>query len=164
MIRLEMTAVDKVTGLDADGNNTVEITRQVLFMQEWQHGDGPHVTAVIALVNDLLQRVCQCSHRKEHHTEGWNRGACMVAGCNCQNFQDPAEVARQRAAEREIALERKLATVTASEALLAKQLLGANKLASDRGLEARRARESAVRAQAKLKAARGSAAKKGRRR
>ena len=160
MIRLEMTAVDKITGLDGDGNNTVEISRRVLVLQEWHDGNAPDEIALIAHINRLTFPVCQCGHRESSH--GYS--SCQVTGCDCRRFQDPAEVARQRAAEREAVLERKLATVTASEALLAKQLMGANKLASDRMVEARRARESLVRAQAKARAARGSAAKKGRRR
>jgi hypothetical protein len=161
MIRLEMTAVDKVTGLDGDGNNTVEIHRQVLFLQEWQHGDGPDVGAVIALVNDLLRPVCQCGHRKQLHGSSAHSARCAAAGCDCMGFKDPVVVARERAAARQLELEKRLSTLQAMEVVQAKQLITANKRASDHNLEARRARESLVRAQAKArKLARGSAPKK----
>ncbi len=162
MIRLEMTEITKREELQ-ETSVVYHNERRTLLLQEWHDGSAPDEIALIAHINSLVFPVCQCGHRKTSHTESWHNGRCAVAGCDCRKFQDPVVVARERAAERERVLEKRLATLQAMEVVQAKQLITANKRASDHNLEARRARESLVRAQAKLRALRGSAPKKGRR-
>lgn len=163
MIRLEMTAVDKVTDLDPKGEPVTTITRRVLVLQEWHDGSAPDEIALIAHINRLTFPVCQCGHRATSHGSSSHLATCMVAGCDCRGFKDPVVVARQRAAERETALEKKLSHADAMYLSAAKELLYAKKQAVDYALATRRAGEALVRAQAKARAARGSAPKKGRR-
>ncbi len=156
MIRLEMTAVDKSTFTDAEGHPVTEINRQVLFLQEWQHGDGPDAKAIIALCNGLQREVCHCRHREEHHTSY----RCDVAGCDCRGYQSEAAYEQQKLLKEVVDLERKLA----EEVALRKHYTASlPEMASQLATHVAKALKPKRRT-AKKKAARGSAAKKGRRR
>lgn len=160
MIRLEMTATDRVTGLDGEGNHTVEITRQTLFLQEWQHGDGPDPEAIIALVNGLSRPVCHCGHRKESHTSY----QCQVAGCDCRAYHERTAYDQQKLLNQNVALERKLAEEKALQKHFNTSVPEISHAMGVAVADAVVKRLKPKRRTAKKKAARGSAKKTARRR
>ena len=167
MIRLEISSRETVER-PRPGPDTppeFDVQRLTLYLQEWRDGEGPDVTAVMALVNDLVRPVCQCGHRKQHHLDSWDQGRCSVSGCNCSGYNDPAVVAMQRATARELALEKRVATLQAMDVAQGKQLVETRQWAADATKAAASAQASLARAQGRARAlARGTAPKKKRRR